>query len=787
MWKKSGISYPNPEKLKPTFTLNRSVVFRFVIFGIALTATDLLNAQAIQTGKSYVNITKGTTGGTIEPGDILEIRSTIAVGNWSALTISNVRYTDTLPANVDYVAGSLRLLTNEGLIFKSYSDAAADDQAMYNAADKTLRINMGSSYNGGGAVNMGAVCSSTDPSIAGGGVIRQNGRPSFYGGVCIMSASYRIQIPASASFNSLVQLGAGAFRYRYDAGAVDIETPLLSYPIAITENLGLCNDAVGASAIIENNGTFGSGTTQNRSTSGIVPGYTFVNVAYNFPNDGTYAIINNLSANGSTNTNAPLPDVAATDPAIQRVHRLWDIIGDHTGAASTALGNAPVAPGNNGGYFMAINASYANTNAIQQTVSGLCPNTYYEFSAWFKNICKLCACDSTGDGSYSGGVPNVNFNGPDSSGVNPNLTFTIDGVDYYTTGSIPYTGQWEKRGFVYITGPTQTSFTVTIRNNAAGGGGNDWAIDDVTLATCTPDLNLVPSGSAQHCYNDPVDISCTVSSFSPNYTHWQFERSTDNGTTFTTTSTSGVGTPALNNGEYEYTAAFPTFLADSSQHNVIYRIRIGSSASSLSDQTCSFTGSTTIVVMVNNCQWILKGDEFSIFGSNVSNRGMIKFSTRGEQPNTIYEIERLDKQGHFQVLTSMKALGNAESNYQFHDPTELDGATYYRVRIRTGSIVKYSQQILISNRKIDTHLKSILNPFVDHLHFDFVSAKTQNLRIEIADVNGRTIKKQTVKINTGVNTIEVTDLPRFAAGSYVLRLQSDDYMISKKIIRRGNR
>ena len=71
----------------------------------------------------------------------------------------------------------------------------------------------------------------------------------------------------------------------------------------------------------------------------------------------------------------------------------WDIIGDHTGTNNSA-GNAPVKPGKKGGYMLAVNADVVTTEAYQQTVTGLCPSTYYEFSAWVRNLCKNCAIDS---------------------------------------------------------------------------------------------------------------------------------------------------------------------------------------------------------------------------------------------------------------------------------------------------------------------------------------------------------------------------------------------------------
>src|SRR6185295_9377177 len=86
----------------------------------------------VQTGKSYINVSKNSTGGTFEPGDTLEIRAAIAVGNFAAFSITQVRYNDTINANFTYLANSLKIITNEGLTFRSYTDIASDDAAMFN-------------------------------------------------------------------------------------------------------------------------------------------------------------------------------------------------------------------------------------------------------------------------------------------------------------------------------------------------------------------------------------------------------------------------------------------------------------------------------------------------------------------------------------------------------------------------------------------------------------------------------------------------------------------------------
>lgn len=89
-----------------------------------------------------------------------------------------------------------------------------------------------------------------------------------------------------------------------------------------------------------------------------------------------------------------------------------------------------------GGYFVLVNASYITDIAYQETLNNLCPNTYYEFSAWYRNVCPRCSCDSNGRGSSAVGF--IPAPGNDSSGVRPNLSFEIDGFICYTTGDIRY-------------------------------------------------------------------------------------------------------------------------------------------------------------------------------------------------------------------------------------------------------------------------------------------------------------------------------------------------------------
>jgi hypothetical protein len=92
-----------------------------------------------------------------------------------------------------------------------------------------------------------------------------------------------------------------------------------------------------------------------------------------------------------------------------------------------------------------------------------------------------------------------------------------------------------KRGFVYQTGPTQNSLKITMRNNAPGGGGNDWAMDDISFATCNPVQVLDPATSYIGCSGAAATtFTDSVRAYFTNYKYVQWEKSCDNGATWTT-------------------------------------------------------------------------------------------------------------------------------------------------------------------------------------------------------------------------------------------------------------
>ena len=376
----------------------------------------------------------------------------------------------------------------------------------------------------------------------------------------------------------------------------------------------------------------------------------------------------------------------------------------------------------------------------------------------------------------------------DSSGVKPNLTLAINGIDYYTTGDVPYNGQWIKKGFTYLTGPSQTTLTAMVRNNAPGGGGNDWAIDDIALATCTPNLDLQPSPNLVVCEGNQVDMFTVVNSYFANYTYWEWEKSTDNGVTWTSTGVSGVGTPVLVAGQWQYTATFPTFLASASFNNTMFRIKVASTSGNIGNTTCAFTASTTIQVLTSTCNLLPSGKLIYFKGKNANDFAQLGWMTSQETPDLYFELEKSTDASHFQKIATMNAAGKQEGEqYAYTDNEALTaGATYYRIKLVNGTGYAYSHTITVYSGDTGFEIKTLNNPFDSYLSFDANSPTDQQASISLFDDFGRLILEKQQKLYAGSNRITLSDLSKLSGGSYFLRVQTNTQCINKKIIKIKN-
>jgi trimeric autotransporter adhesin len=735
---------------------------------------EFASGQNIDFGKSYINVTKGLNGGTVETGDTLEIRASFVVRSG---TYDSCRYQDAIPAGTVYIAGTIRVLTNEGKIYKQFTDAANDDPGWKSGSNIT--INLG--YNPAAA-----------PATAfKRGRVANTHKPSFYGSACIMIASFRIKVTAATGTN--ISTGGGNMTYKNGAAAIQTFT-FPANTLQVYQNYGICSNTIGTNAIgTETNGTFGSGKPRNRGSSANVPaGYTYNVFDINSPQDYFYGIANNTSTQSNYTTLNTWAKPDNTSPT-HRVFALWDIIGDHTGAASPTAGNpATDTTVRNGGYMLVINSAYRIDSAFQQTISGLCPNMYYEVSCWMRNICSKCGCDSNGVGASGGGyLPTA---AGDSSGVYPNLTFEIDGIDYYTTGNLLYTGNWIKKGFTFLTGAAQTSFTLKYFNNAPGGGGNDWALDDIAVATCSPTMIYTPSANPTVCDSNTLQLTDTVRYFFNNFVYYKWQRSTDGGITWSdVTAATGPVAPYWNGTAWEYVSSYtiPPAYTQLGNNGDRYRLVTSTTLSNLSNPNCSFTDQGSIVsIKVIDCGNPLETQLLSFTGRKENERTVLKWTTAAENGPILFDIEKSTDGVSFSVIATINGYNDhlSEQNfYSYTDISQLSSKTYYRINMR--NVLEqstYSKTIQFSTTTDVFTFISVINPFSSELVCEVAFDHTAVVNTELIDQAGKTVRKKDFTITAGINHLVIDNTDRLAPDIYFLRLLSGGKVIQKRVLKLVN-
>ena len=609
-----GLSINSTYYVRITTNTNTGIPSGTWAFNICVNANAAIASAIVDYGKSYVNITAGTTGGTIRPGDELEIRATLVVSKATGpavAAIDSVAYLDTITANKGYylMRDSMALRTNEGKLFRPSSTTYFTDAKDLDAAwvtrvgsDTTIQMNMG-----------------INASVFVKGKIRNTSKPSNFGSTCIIMATYHVRV--NAAYDTKIMYGGGAFKYRDTLTGIFYTVSFPRDSLIVYSSAGACPDAISPVNIVgdEVGGTFGAPSgapvyLQNRGASANT-NYTFAAFGANAPQDYYYSVANNTSATAATVQTV----VKGTSPT--RVFGVWDITGDHTSATDPIKGNLPcninqpISATNPCGYMLVVNSAYRADKAFTYTFTGACTETYYEISAWMKNICSRCGCDSNGVGSSNAGyIPT----GPlDSAGIRPNVAFQIDGVDYYTTGDILHKGigagttqtgsdtlnQWIKKSFVFKTAPGQTNFTMTFRNNAPGGGGNDWVIDDISMRTCFPNMTYSPSSSPSVCTGQTITLSDTVRSYYNVYIYYKWQRSTNGGITWADIAgTNGVASPTLvgpNNYQFINAYTVPPSATGMANNGDLYRMVVATNASNLAG-TCNYSDVAPVTLTVLN-------------------------------------------------------------------------------------------------------------------------------------------------------------------------------------------
>ena len=249
-----------------------------------------------------------------------------------------------------------------------------------------------------------------------------------------------------------------------------------------TAQLGFCTGSKGDAIFSEN---FGNGTNYGPALPAGFTNYPFVVAA---PNDGFYTLF-----------------------CTTNLYSTWHYSLDHTSDATNGVN----------GKALIVNANASTSGDFyKRTVTGLCINTTFEFSAWVMNI-------------YN---PGSNFCGASEIPINVRFEIWNDTETVLlgsgNTGNIIGTSTplWQQFALVFTT-TNQTTAVLKMKNNGLGGCGNDLAIDDIEFRACG-DLTTITSpgiiGSNFITCQNPVSILLNANTSGSAAYVYQWQSSIDN-------------------------------------------------------------------------------------------------------------------------------------------------------------------------------------------------------------------------------------------------------------------
>jgi hypothetical protein len=125
-------------------------------------------------------------------------------------------------------------------------------------------------------------------------------------------------------------------------------------------------------------------------------------------------------------------------------------------------------PGDAYGNIMLVNSSYNEGPFFSTDLNGLKGSTAYEFSVWMMNVCKIS------DKCPYPLLPNIAIRLQTLSGKS---------IGEFSTGELVrrYAPAWTQYRSLFTTPSGETSLNLVMINNAPGGCGNDFALDDITI------------------------------------------------------------------------------------------------------------------------------------------------------------------------------------------------------------------------------------------------------------------------------------------------------------------
>lgn len=168
-------------------------------------------------------------------------------------------------------------------------------------------------------------------------------------------------------------------------------------------------------------------------------------------------------------------------------------------------------------------------------------------------------------------------------------------------------------------------------------------------------------------------------------------------------------------------------------------------------------------------------------------RSYLFWSSLQESNSSHFEIQKSTDGLNFVTIGKVMAMSNSDSevDYTYTEINTDGGKNYYRLKLldKDGRF-QYSNIFLINVTIKGINITSIYpGPFVDKINVSVSSEVRTAGNVKLFDYNGNILSNREIVLNKGVTDIVIENLDKLPRGSYIIKVQADDIVVTKKLIK----
>ena len=145
------------------------------------------------------------------------------------------------------------------------------------------------------------------------------------------------------------------------------------------------------------------------------------------------------------------------------------------------------------GYMMQVDAGSTSGQFYETTIDDLCSGSELYFSVWILNV------------NSSSSISGLNFHIENADNGTVITDYTTSTISAHSNIS---DAQWERYGMSFTIPAGVTRVRLSLNNPNASTSGNDFAIDDIEIRLCVPQINI-PASETELCSGQTYNVNAT--------------------------------------------------------------------------------------------------------------------------------------------------------------------------------------------------------------------------------------------------------------------------------------